>query len=59
MRVWSASERSGNACKGLKDVYLKAKASIWPWLDCLVCAIFARSEEGSYFRIVDLCITQL
>jgi hypothetical protein len=44
-----SSGQGGNNRKGLKN-YLKANARIWPGLDCVVCAIFARYRGISPIR---------
>ena len=67
----ATSERRGNNLNGSKDFCMKARARIWPGLP-YICQWIPRrwaglggwglvtsTETGSYFRLIDSCITQL
>ena len=50
--LWStASERRGENLKRFEDFYVKAKASIWPWLSYM-CRVRSTPDLGSQLAIV-------
>jgi len=54
--VYSACERRGTNLTGFMDLYLKAKAIIWPWLSYMchirsTAGAFARSPDGPIFKL--------
>jgi len=57
----TASERGGNNSKYVKDLDLKAKALTVLNVQYSLDSGRRRgsSEEGSYLRLIDFCITQL
>jgi len=57
----AALERRGNTLQGFEDFYEKAKVSTVLYVPCSLDSSreLSGSEEGSYVRLIDSCITQL